>query len=185
MKARIIAATHKPVRPGDPGAALRDDLYYRLAVIEVLIPPLRERRSDIPLLVAHALAGTRARAVTEDAMAYLVSAPWPGNVRELTHVISRAAVMGGGEIIDLPAVQGSIGTSMIDAPGLPAPADISEPLNLREAMAACERRVIVLALERSLGNRSEAARRLGIGRTHLYAKIEEHGIELPERAPTK
>src|SRR6185369_4901677 len=81
-RARIIAATNRPVRPGTPGAALREDLYYRLAVIEIELPPLRARRSDIPLLVAHALRGTPARAVSEEAMERLIAYPWPGNVRE-------------------------------------------------------------------------------------------------------
>jgi DNA-binding NtrC family response regulator len=180
MTARIIAATHRPVRPGDRGATLREDLYYRLAVIEVAVPPLRERRSDIPLLVAHALEGTKARAVTEDAMAHLMSRDWPGNVRELAHVVGRAAVMCGGEVIDLAAVQGSGGGPS----SAPTPFEGDVP-NLREAMAAFERRLIVAALEQCGGNRSEAARRLGIARTHLYAKLEEHRIALPERTPAR
>ena len=81
--ARIIAATNRPVRPGAPGAALREELYYRLAVIEIELPPLRARPSDIPLLVAHALRGRTARAVSEAAMQRLLANPWPGNVREL------------------------------------------------------------------------------------------------------
>ncbi len=71
-RARIVSATHKPVRPGEPGCVLREDLYYRLAVIEIEVPPLRARKSDIPLLVAHALSGTAARAVSEEAMARLL-----------------------------------------------------------------------------------------------------------------
>jgi len=76
--ARLIAATSRPVRPGSPGAALREELYYRLAVIEIELPPLRARPSDIPLLVAHALRGTPARAVSEAAMRRLQASPWPG-----------------------------------------------------------------------------------------------------------
>ena len=90
------------MRPGEPGASLREDLYYRLAVIEIEVPPLRARRSDIPLLVAHALRGTPARAVSEEAMARLLAYDWPGNVRELLHVMQRAAVLCGGEVIDAP-----------------------------------------------------------------------------------
>ena len=101
--ARIIAATNKVVRPGEVGAAIRDDLYYRLAVIEIQVPPLRDRRSDIPLLVAHALRGSRVRAVTEQAMRDLMAYDWPRNVRELVHVIACAAVMTSGEVIDAVA----------------------------------------------------------------------------------
>src|SRR5262249_53693113 len=100
--ARVVTATNKPVRPTEPGATLREDLYYRWAVFEIEVPPLRARKSDIPLLVAHALEGSPARAVSEDAMLHLAAYEWPGNVRELLHVLRRAAAMCGGEIIDTP-----------------------------------------------------------------------------------
>ncbi len=170
-KARIVSATHKPVRPGEAGSVLRDDLYYRLAVIEIEVPPLRARRSDIPLLVAHALAATPARAVSEETMAHLLAYRWPGNVRELIHVIQRAAALCAGEIIDVT--------------NLPEPlrdprersTDVGEDnVTLKEAVAALEKRMIVRALERAHGNRSEAARQLGIGRPQLYAKLEEYGL---------
>src|SRR5439155_2115737 len=93
-QARIVTATNKPVRPDEEARVLREDLYYRLAVIEIRVPPLRARRSDIPLLVARALendTGSAARAVSEEAMALLLRYPWPGNVRELFHVLERAA----------------------------------------------------------------------------------------------
>ena len=80
--------------------------YYRLAVIEIELPPLRARRSDIPLLVAHALRGPPARAVSEEAMERLLANPWPGNVRELFHVLERAAVLCGGEVIDVGDLPG-------------------------------------------------------------------------------
>ena len=175
-RARIVAATNKVVRPGQVGAALRDDLYYRLAVIEIHMPPLRERRSDIPLLVAHALQGGPARAVTEHAMRDLMAYDWPGNVRELVHVIARAAVMTSGDVIDAIALPNTIqAAARRDGPAIDAGA-----MTLKEALAACEREVIVAALERSGGNRSEAARQLGLARTHLYAKLEEHAITPPD-----
>ncbi len=170
-KARILSATNKQVHPGDAGSVLRDDLYYRLAVIEIVVPPLRARKSDIPLLVAHALAATPARAVSEETMAHLLAYRWPGNVRELIHVIQRAAALCAGEIID--------------ATNLPEPlrdpreraTDVGDDnVSLKEAVAALEKRMIARALERAHGNRSEAARQLGIGRPQLYAKLEEYGI---------
>jgi DNA-binding NtrC family response regulator len=171
-QARIVTATNKPVRPDEEGRALREDLYYRLAVIEIRVPPLRARRSDIPLLVARALQGTPARAVSEEAMAVLLAYSWPGNVRELFHVLQRAAVLSGGEVIELPTIPDNLRTTPAEAA---APAS-HEGLPLREAVADLERRMIVRALERAAGNRSEAARQLGIGRPLLYAKMEQYGL---------
>jgi two-component system, NtrC family, response regulator AtoC len=171
-RARIIAATNRPVRPGASGATLREDLYYRLAVIEIDVPPLRARRSDIPQLVSHALRGTPARAVSEEAMAGLLAYAWPGNVRELFHVLERAAVMCGGEVIDA--------LDLPDAPGAGAASSAAaihdDDLSLHAGVARLEKQLILRALERAKGNRSAAARLLGIGRPLLYAKLEEHGL---------
>ena len=172
-RARVIAATSRPVRPGAPGTTLREDLYYRLAVIEIELPPLRARRSDIPLLVAHALAGTTARAVSEEAMACLQRYRWPGNVRELVHVVQRAAALCAGEVIDAHDLPANV---RAEEGAVAAEADPAEGVGLREAVAALEKRMILRALERAGGNRSEAARALGIARQALYAKLEEHGI---------
>jgi DNA-binding NtrC family response regulator len=170
-RARVVSATNKPVRPGEPGASIREDLYYRLAVIEIEVPPLRERRSDIALLVAHALSGTQSRAVSEDAMAYLLSYRWPGNVRELIHLIQRASVLSGGEVIDVPHLPENLVASRAIATE-----EVAEGLTLREAVLRLEKQMILRALARAGGNRSEAARQLGIGRPQLYAKLEEHGL---------
>jgi two-component system, NtrC family, response regulator AtoC len=170
--ARLIAATSRPVRPGAVGAALREDLYYRLAVIEIELPPLRARRSDIPLLVAHALRGTPARAVSEEAMQRLLGSPWPGNVRELFHVLERAAVLCGSEVIDV----GDLPEAVRDAGPVPLGRSEGEDLPLHDAVASLERQLILRALERAKGNRSAAARLLGIGRPLLYAKMDEHGL---------
>jgi DNA-binding NtrC family response regulator len=185
-RARVVAATNKPVRPGDAGATLRDDLYYRLAVIEIGLPPLRARRSDIPSLVAHALVRTRARAVSEDAMTHLVAHDWPGNVRELFHMIERAAVMCSGDIIDVGDLPEAIAgrTPRSDAgTGAAAqePVDPFEGMPMRDAVAALEKGMIQRALEKAGGNRAEAARLLGIARPHLYAKMDEHGLAEAKR----
>jgi DNA-binding NtrC family response regulator len=172
-RARVVSATNKPVKPGDAGCVLREDLYYRLAVIEIDVPPLRARRSDIPLLVAHALRATPARAVSEEAMARILAYDWPGNVRELMHVIERAAVLCGGEVIDVLNLPESVRAHV---PTVHAEAHADEPLLLRDAVAELEKRMILQALERARGNRSEAARQLGIARAQLYTKLEEYGI---------
>ena len=171
-RARVLTATNKPVRPGLPSATLREDLYYRLAVFEIEVPPLRARRSDIPLLVGHALDGSPARAVSEDAMSHLQGYEWPGNVRELLHVLRRSAAMCGGDIIDTPDLP-----PMVRAHRTPEPEQSPlERLTLKEAVASLERRMIADALERAGGNRSEASRQLGIARAQLYLKMEEYGI---------
>ncbi len=172
-RARVLTATNKPVRPGISGATLREDLYYRLAVFEIEVPPLRARRSDIPLLVAHALDGSPARAVSEDAMAHLQGHEWPGNVRELLHVLRRAAAMCGGEIIDTPDLPPTVRAR---SRGPEPQGQPLERLPLKDAVAALERRMIADALERTGGNRSEAARQLGIARAQLYLKMEDYGI---------
>jgi DNA-binding NtrC family response regulator len=168
-RARVRTATNKPVSPAEPGCVLREDLYYRLAVVEIKVPPLRVRRSDIPLLVTHALRSTTARAVSEQAMEQLLSYDWPGNVRELIHVVERASVLCGGEIIDTGHLPEAVTRN-------PVAADVSESGTLHEAVARLERKMILVALERAKGNRSEAARQLGVARAQLYAKMEEHGI---------
>jgi len=174
-RARILSASNKAVRPGEAGCVLRDDLYYRLAVIEIEVPPLRARRSDIPLLVAHALEGTPARAVSEEAMGHLLAHRWPGNVRELIHVIHRAAALAGGEVIDVPNLPDGVRDERERYTREPD----EEGVTLHEAVAAVEKRLIERALARAGGNRSEAARQLGIGRSQLYLKIEDYGIDVP------
>ncbi|MBI5516750.1 MAG: sigma-54-dependent Fis family transcriptional regulator [Deltaproteobacteria bacterium] len=173
LEARVLAATHRPVRPGVPGATLREDLYYRLAVLDLELPPLRARRSDIPLLVAEALRNTRARAVSEAAMARLLAHDWPGNVRELMHTIQRAAVLSAAEVLDASDLPADLGLT----PGVGSLGDDPyDGLPLREALHKLEHRMLERALERAGGNRSEAARLLGIARPQLYTKLEEHGI---------
>ncbi len=185
--ARIVAATSRPVLPKTPGATLREDLFYRLAVLHLELPPLRERKSDIPLLVQaflRRLPGPR-RAVSETAMARLSAYTWPGNVRELHHVLERAAVMSTSEVLDegdFALADGheagsprSNPRSQREAPPAPEGED-PEDLNLKRATDALERRLILRALERAGGNRAEAARLLGIGRPNLYAKMRELGV---------
>jgi DNA-binding NtrC family response regulator len=157
---------------------LLPELYYQLAVIEIAVPPLRERRSDVPLLVSRAIVDTRARAITEEAMAALVRHDWPGNVRELFLTIRRAAEMCRGEVIDSADLP----------PELAAPATTTEPagrylgLPLREALSRLERDLLSAALRRAEGNRTAAAKILGIPRPQLYAKLEEHGLS-EKRSP--
>jgi DNA-binding NtrC family response regulator len=174
---RIIAATLAPVRPSDGDSRLRPDLYYRLAVLEIEVPPLASRRDDLPLLVRHGIDRAHARGVSEEAMAELCAREWPGNVRELLHVVERAAALAGGEVIDSrhlpqPSPQASSSArALVEQLG---------GLTMREAVALVERTLVTVALEREGGNRSRAARLLGIGRPLLYAKMREHGVTLSQ-----
>jgi DNA-binding NtrC family response regulator len=170
---RFIAATHAPVTPEGERARLRPDLYYRLAVFEIDVPPLADRRSDIPLLVRHALERARARGVSREALAALQAREWPGNVRELLHVVERAAALAAGGVVDVPHLPAPTEQASTLARSL---ADQLGALSMREAVALVERTMVTVALERERSNRTRAARLLGIGRPLLYAKMREHGI---------
>ena len=174
-KTRVIAATSRPVAPNAAGSSLREDLFYRLGVVAIHVPPLRERRSDIPILVQSFLSrmnGPR-RAVSEDAVQKLSSYRWPGNVRELLHVIERACVMSAAEVLD---------ASDFDIPGDGGGrAGADDELNIHVATAKLESKLIERALVRAEGNRAEAARLLGIARPRLYVKMKEFGISPSER----
>ena len=167
--ARIIAATSRAVTPGTSGATLREDLYYRLGVVRIEVPPLRERRQDIPLLVDAFLrrAPPPRRAVTEDAMLHLTQHDWPGNVRQLRHVLENARVMSASEVLDVSDL------------ALPSPAGQAASagrLDLRENLEQLERQLIETALATSRGNRAQAARLLGIRRALLYARMRHLGL---------
>jgi DNA-binding NtrC family response regulator len=174
--ARILAATSRNVGPGTPGATMRDDLYYRLAVVHIEVPPLRARRQDIPLLVDAFLrrkSGPR-RAVSEAAMRRLVAHDWPGNVRQLLHTLESACVMSAAEVLDTPDFR---------LPPEPSTAALEEPpiddaeLDMRVALERTERRLIVRALELSGGVRAQAARLLGIRRAQLYVRMKHLGLD--------
>jgi Nif-specific regulatory protein len=166
---RVIAATNRDLRDFVREGKFREDLYYRLSVFELYIPPLRDRGSDIELLVNHFLdhfkrqQGRPSLAFSPDAKDKLLGYAWPGNVRQLRNVIDSAVVMSEGSII-LPDDLG-----LRDATS----ADQLESLRLD----FWERKLIVEALKRTDGNVPEAARLLGVGRATIYRKIEEFGIE--------
>lgn len=170
---RVIGVVTIPHLEAQAREILAPDLYCQLAILEIVVPPLRERRSDIPLLVSHALSETRARAITEEAMATLVRHDWPGNVRELFLAVRRAAEMCGGEVID----EGDLPQELSAMP--PPSQEVGGQylgLPLREAVARLERDLLVQALRKAEGNRTLAAKMLGIPRPQLYAKLDEHGL---------
>jgi transcriptional regulator with PAS, ATPase and Fis domain len=170
---RIIAATNLNLTDEVKAKRFREDLYYRLNVIELRLPPLRERREDIPLLVNAFMTkcaesrGKQIQGVSESALAMLVEYAWPGNVRELENVIERAVTLSREEKIstdDLPAiVQGARGDRRV----LDDAAEKTLPLG------AIEREYIKKILEKMGGNKYQAANALGIDRKTLYRKLGE------------
>ncbi len=172
---RVIAATNQDLRRAIAEKRFREDLYYRLAVVPIRIPPLRERREDIPLLAAHFVerfaqrTGT-ARTLAPAAVARLLEHPWPGNVRELENVIEQAAALSPGPEIRASDVQVEPRpTAPVEGP--------SPPRTLAEAVEEAERRAIAAALERSGGDLGRVARELGVSSTTLWRKMKRHRIE--------
>jgi DNA-binding NtrC family response regulator len=180
---RIIAATNKDLKALIGRGAFREDLYWRLAVVPLAVPPLRDRREDLPLLCAHILARRRPpeaegrrvpTRVSPAALARLAAYPWPGNIRELENVLSRAALLADGDEIgpeDLPLLgEGEAAASGAEADGRPLK-DI-----VTDAVRAVERQAIRDALTKSGGSPTRAAKLLGISRASIYNKLKEHGI---------
>jgi len=177
---RLIVATNEDLESLVREGSFREDLYYRVNVITLTQPPLRERRTDIPLLVESyrdRFAGELGRqvvSVDSEAMSRLCEYHWPGNVRELVNVIERAVVLCRGEVIrvdDLPETL-RCEDRMVGESGLAGN-------RLKSAMADPERRMIVDSLEDHGWNRQQTARSLGINRTTLYKKMKRHGIAAP------
>jgi transcriptional regulator with GAF, ATPase, and Fis domain len=180
---RILAASNQNLRRLCSEGRFREDLFYRLNVISVELPPLRERREDIPLLVERFLEDfakenrTQPLEVSEDAMKALVAHPWPGNVRELRNEIYRAAALSDKVIV--PMILSESLRGRVEEPA--AVVGLGEkPLKemVREVAEDLERKVIAAALRRSNGRKSQAARVLGISRPTLDAKIDAYKIEV-------
>ena len=182
---RVIAATHRDLPREVERGTFRQDLFYRLNVIKFRVPPLRERKEDIPLLVERFLCKTGNRyTITPETMEMLLKHDWPGNVRELQNAIERLIALSSTPLlhaIDLPStVQNSSTSDLIHlaaavaaVPGEPKEASLRPILPLHEV----EKRAIIEALERTKGDRGVTAVLLGIGRTTLYRKLKEYRLE--------
>jgi DNA-binding NtrC family response regulator len=188
---RLIAATNRELEKMVSAGEFRDDLYFRLSVVRIHMPPLRERREDIPLIAHHFLKvaaeenGKPFRELTADALQALERYAWPGNIRELRAAIERAVVMSGGAKItlrDLPiSVREGAAAIQTSVPGVKLPALMrsGSHLNLQDA----EHRLIVRALEESGDNVTKAARILGISRRTLHRRLKEMRSQQPPPAP--
>jgi len=174
---RVIASTNRKLEEAVQEGQFREDLYYRLKVIPIHLPPLRERKEDIPLLTKYFIDhfnrefGKNVTAVSPEAEKKLNEYDWPGNVRELRNVIERAAILSGREELtpDLLLLSS-------DRPAVPTSED-QLPLDGIRSIAEVERMLIEKVLREKMWRRTEAANALGINRTTLYKKIKEYGIE--------
>jgi transcriptional regulator with PAS, ATPase and Fis domain len=175
INVRILAATNRDLENAVAQGSFRRDLFFRLNVLTVRIPPLRERRQDIPLLATAFLERTskettRALELSDDAMKSLIAYDWPGNVRELENCLERCIAMTSGTVIrsvDLPSALTGRGALLVD-----------ERLDRRIVpLYDVEKRAILRAVEHLDGNKLTAAKLLGIGKTTLYRKLKEYGVE--------
>ena len=182
---RVIASTNRELKQEVEEGRFREDLFYRLNVVPVQLPPLRERREDIPVLVRHliekfnTMLGKSLLGADEEAMDLLVAYDWPGNVRELQNVIERASILSTTETITASNL------NIQAEPKGSAPGEGKPPtgdyLAIEErSIASMEKLLIQKVLGEVLWRRSKAARILGINRTTLYNKIKEYGLEPPE-----
>ncbi|MFQ5528269.1 MAG: sigma 54-interacting transcriptional regulator, partial [Thermoanaerobaculia bacterium] len=170
---RILAATNRDLKSEVDKGTFRQDLYFRIRVVEIRLPPLEERRDDIPLLVEHLVAKLRVRlqrkvrGVDADAMRLLMAADWPGNVRELENTLERAMLLAEGDILtveDLPSEMSA------------APAFAPQSDDLRAGVRAYEAHHIMRVLAETGGRREEAARRMGIDPSTLYRRLKDLDI---------
>jgi two-component system nitrogen regulation response regulator NtrX len=180
VDARVVAATNKDLQAEIKAGQFREDLYFRLNVIPIFVPPLRERQEDIPLLADHFMAefaqeyGRRLKRFDASAIKTLQRYSWPGNVRELRNVIERLMIMVPGDAITTSDL------SFLDVPLMPAAsaasAGSSEKLTLHEARDQFERDLILKTLAEQQGNMSRTAEALGVERSNLYRKMKTFGI---------
>jgi nitrogen regulation protein NR(I) len=194
---RVVAATNSDLKREIALGSFREDLYYRLNVVPIRLPPLRERAGDIPLLVRHFLEKFNARlkkrivGIAADAAELLSRHPWPGNIRELENVVERAVLFSDGDLLevkDLPLdVRETAGPRQTPLPSVPPPDDGTPVDGLKQqvkaAMSRLERELIVRALEQTSGNVTHAARLLKISRKGLQLKMKELNLREREDRP--
>jgi len=186
---RVIAATNKNLEEEIRKGTFREDLFFRLNVIPFRVPPLRERREDVPLLARHFIAelsaeyGKRPKEVSREALDVLVAQPWPGNVRELRNIIERLVIMTPGDRIEArhlpPSVLGGALPSAEPATASPSAA-LSEFASLAAAREDFEKRYIWKKYQECGGNMSRTSEALQVERSNLYRKMKGYGL-LPAR----
>jgi DNA-binding NtrC family response regulator len=184
IRARILAATHQDLTAMVEQGRFRRDLYYRLNVVKLTLPPLRERREDIPLLAAHflernSLEMRRNFRLSAETLAFMVDYDWPGNVRELSNAIDRACNLTSGEVIEMGEMSTCIRDAWMQATVQRREPPAHDPLETAmETLAELEKRAILTTLEQVKGDKLLAAKLLDIGKTTLYRKLKEYGETL-------
>jgi DNA-binding NtrC family response regulator len=186
IKARIVAATNRDLAAMVEKGSFRKDLFYRLNVVNLRLPPLRDRKEDIPLLAAHFLDRMSRGAVkkftlNDDALRTMMRHDWPGNIRELEHAIERACAMSSGPVLQLGDLPTQLQQQGLDAHRTAAAAEVESSAASLEVtpLADLERKAILDAIRSLHGDKLLAARLLGIGKTTLYRKLKEYGISDP------
>jgi len=171
VNARVVAATNRDLKEAVAKGTFREDLYFRLAAFVITLPPLRERRDDIPALVHEFVRRSAGRlkkdlkTVSPEAMTALINYQWPGNVRELEHAVERAAILAHGATITVRELPPEVTQKKKGAP-------VGDPLNIRSQ----ERELIRRALERFKGNRKRAADALNISTVTLWRKMKQYKL---------
>jgi two-component system nitrogen regulation response regulator NtrX len=179
---RVIAATNKNLEEEIEKGRFREDLYFRLAVIPIQMPPLRDRADDIPLLVRHFMDGfshehnTRPKRITQAAMDALQRHRWKGNVRELRNTIERLHIMTAGDVIDLPDLPPMIRNPSTGTPREAGEVDTARAGTLREFKDNSERAFLVAKLRENGWNISKTAEVIDTPRSNLYKKLEQYQI---------
>jgi two-component system response regulator AtoC len=196
VNVRVVASTNRDLAAEAKTGTFREDLYYRLAVVELVVPPLRDRKDDIPALAAEFARrygdrfGLDTIALEPALIDALVRADWPGNVRQLENTIARLAALSAGGVIGLADYQSANGEAPSSAPpaaalesqdagdeqAAAAPTDARNGPSLKEQVEAFERGLVARALDGTGGNQSEAARRLGVSRVTLIDKMKKYGL---------
>jgi DNA-binding NtrC family response regulator len=178
---RVIAATHRNLEAMIGDGSFREDLFYRLDVVPIEIPPLRERRLDIPALAEHfrtevnAREGKQVPGIALDVMQRLCAYDWPGNVRELENMIERLVVVANNRMVTMADLPAHLRTNVVDLEN--ATLDLPESgVDLRTFLAQLEERLIAQALERTGGNKNRAAELLGMNRTTLVEKLRRRNV---------
>jgi two-component system response regulator AtoC len=175
---RVVAATVRDLHQEVKAGRFRDDLYYRLNVLQISVPPLRDRLDDVPLLIEHFLArsnqrlGTRIQGLTPAARKLLLSYSWPGNVRELENLIERAVVLAESELLDVR----DLPERLHESPDVIGRVLGGGDLSIKKAAAIIEEALIRRALEKTRGNRAAASRLLEISHRALLYKIKDYGL---------
>jgi DNA-binding NtrC family response regulator len=174
---RVVAATNRDLQAAIAAGEFREDLFYRLNVVPIHAPPLRQRMSDLPALVRGLLMqvcdenGLRFKQIEPDAIAELIRLPWPGNIRELRNACERLAILTPGHHIDAAAVR-----RMFGAPAPVASGRYRPGVPLRQLVAEAERDILREALEHHQGHMTQTAAALDLERSHLYKKLKAHGL---------